>query len=604
MNKIRRVSAFILVLSLVLSAFSVSFADEQPAVLLDVYGSANEQAINVCNYLGIVTGNPDGNYLPDQKITRAEFAAMITRALAIPESALLGYSFSKFKDTDGYGWAIPYLAFCESKGIMLGDGGRNVMPGKNINLNEAITMALRAVGYTAGSALLSGSWPANYISIAQNNDLFDDVAGDAIITRSNAAQIIYNSLFIQKVSVSADGGTTFLENSSGDAATLLNTGLNCSMEKGFIDLTAYPDSLISLVPYMGAYGEIYLNDDGKVVAVNPTVTCLYGYFNPGGKRFDLLDGSYMQYSNTEYTSPSSVLIVNSAEDSTFTSVGAFARRYATIYVDVKGDKITKFYSTVLWDCDDFFEVDKGIVDEMSEDKTVNGWKLPLNDNGEIDYTQLCVYGAASLSEIKEGDNLYLYQDYNTDDEVNYIEVGTGKMSGEVTEFDDSSDYYDIYYIGDKPVKSYKGVMDLDVGSTYDIDLDAWGYIYDAEKTSGKTDSYGVVMAASAETKFDNYKVKLYTSDDSTKTLYLAEEDPAKIDWTTTGGLTIGAVTAGGLIGYSLDSSGSIDAIDNTYMTSSSIVFQSSKVLGKYGIDTEVVIFTYNEACPIQPAIMQ
>jgi hypothetical protein len=365
------------------------------------------------------------------------------------------------------------------------------------------------------------------------------------------------------------------------------------MEEGIIDMGAYSDSLINLGPYVGAYGEIYLNEDDKVVAVNPTVTRLHGNINSNGTRFDLDDGTHLDLDNTEYSSPSSVFIVNSAEQYTFSSCAAFAYMPLTIYADVKGDSIDKIYSAVYWNVDDHFEVDSSIINEIAEEKTINGWELPMTDGGEINYGQLGIYGAFTLADLKEGDNIYVYQNYNSHDEVNYIEVGKGKISGEITEYDDNDDYVDKYTIGDQQIKSYKMFPKLDVGAAYDISLDAWGFIYDADKTSGATDTYGVVKAATAATSFDNYKIKLFTSDDSTKTYYLAEENPADIDWTTTGGLTIGAVTTGGLIGYSLDSNGKIDAVDNTYMTSSGIVLKSAKLLGNNPIDSEAVVFTYN-----------
>ena len=126
---------------------------------------------------------------------------MLTRALNIPDSALAGYTTTSFLDTAGYTWAVPYLAFCQSKGIMLGDGAGNVMPGRTITVNEAMTMALRAIGYTANSSLLVGTWPSNYVSIAQNNDLYDDVEASTTVDKASAAQIIYNLLTVQKVAV-------------------------------------------------------------------------------------------------------------------------------------------------------------------------------------------------------------------------------------------------------------------------------------------------------------------------------------------------------------------------------------------------------------------
>ena len=271
----KKVLSFVLVFTLVLSSFSMAFAATPAASagLTDITGNANEDAIQVNFDLGIVTGNPDGTFLPDKAVTRAEFAAMLTRALAIPDSALVGYTTTSFKDTTGYSWAVSYLAFCQSKGILLGDGYGNVMPGRTITVNEAMTMALRAIGYTANSSLLVGAWPANYVSIAQNSELYDDVSKETTVNKASAAQIIYNLLTVQKVSVNTDGTTDLLwvdGDSDGDALNLLNSNLECtSIEDAILGATpgtTYDDSIINIVDDLGAHGTAYINDDDELVA--------------------------------------------------------------------------------------------------------------------------------------------------------------------------------------------------------------------------------------------------------------------------------------------------------------------------------------------------
>jgi S-layer homology domain. len=279
--KMRKILSFVLVLSLVLGSFSMAFAATPSTGLSDIAGVANEDAIKVNADLGIITGFPDGTFLPEKSVTRAEFAAMITRALAVPESALAGYTSTTFKDTAGYGWAVPYLAFAQSKGIMIGDGQGNAMPGRTINVNEAMTMVLRAIGYVNHSAELVGTWPSNYVTVAQNVGLYDDVAATLTVDRANAAQIIYNALTVQKVSVNADGETKYLTLSgTTEAAVLLNTGLNCTYAE---ELVLYDNSaLINVAPYVGAWANVYKNSDKEVVAISPISEFVTGEFDGNG----------------------------------------------------------------------------------------------------------------------------------------------------------------------------------------------------------------------------------------------------------------------------------------------------------------------------------
>ena len=186
----KKVLALVLTFALVLTRFSLAFADDATTAptpegkagkaLSDIAASPNKEAIGVVNDLGIVVGTPEGTFLPTKEVTRAEFAVMLTKALAIPNSALEGYSQTPFKDMAGYEWSTGYLAFCLSKGIMVGDGYGNAMPGRTVSLNEAVTMALRAIGYVDNSSELKGAWPANYVTKAQELDLYKDVAKDMV----------------------------------------------------------------------------------------------------------------------------------------------------------------------------------------------------------------------------------------------------------------------------------------------------------------------------------------------------------------------------------------------------------------------------------------
>src|SRR5659263_696025 len=105
--KMRKITSFVLTLALVLGSFSMAFAAAPATVtgtsagLSDIAGVANVEAIQVCYDLGIIEGYPDGTFKPTQAVNRAEFAAMMTRALNVPASALTGYTSTTFKDTVG-----------------------------------------------------------------------------------------------------------------------------------------------------------------------------------------------------------------------------------------------------------------------------------------------------------------------------------------------------------------------------------------------------------------------------------------------------------------------------------------------------------------------
>jgi hypothetical protein len=604
----RKVLSFVLVLTLVLSSFSMAFAaDTTAAGLTDIAGNKNADAIKVAFDLGIVTGNPDGTYLPAKAVNRAEFAALITRALDVPASALAGYTTTSFKDTTGYGWAVPYLAFAQSKGIMLGDGYGNVMPGRTITVNEAMTMALRAIGYTANSSLLVGAWPANYVSIAQNNDLYADVAKATTVDKANAAQIIYNLLTVQKVAVNSDGATNYLWKGAaadGIVANLLNTNLGCTQNDDVVlgSDYDYDDAIINITDDIGAFGTAYLNSDNELVAFTKDSTALTGSVNDDGE-FEVGDVTYDFAANTVTNagvSFANTAVVDDDLNITSGSIQAFATANSddddtvTIHVDLSGKKIKDIYSVSAWKADDADKASSDVQEDITEDKELLSGSFVQNDDDEIDMNSFKLVGAASLDKIAKDDVVAIYTD-GTD--IRKVTVGTETVTGTIDEINDDNDVLTIggkdYDVSSLVNADTFNASDVDADGTFYLDVDGAVFSFDG---TVKVNTYGVVKAATAQTSFDNYKVKLYTSDDATKTLVLSESDPADIDWTSAGATTISAVTTGALIGYSLDSNGDIDAIDNTVDEfAANTVFKSSKLVGNKTIDSNAVVFTYDGA---------
>lgn len=587
-------------------------ADTTAAGLTDVAGNANVDAIQVAYDLEIVTGNPDGTFLPAKAVNRAEFAAMLTRALSIPDSALAGYTTTSFKDTAGYTWAVPYLAFCQSKGILLGDGAGNVMPGKTITVNEAMTMALRAIGYTANSSLLVGAWPSNYVSIAQNEDMYTDVAKTTTVDKANAAQIIYNLLTVQKVAVNTDGETIFQTTKVGGStveANLLNTNLGCEEKADEVLGSSYDysNSLINITGKLGAFGTAYVNDDDELVAFTVESTPLTGK----------IDGTKFKVGDTKYDLPTAAttigaLFSNSDKDGTTSgAVATCIANYATaeadggetvtINVDLSGKNIKEVYSVVAWKATDAKLADSGVQEDI-EDQELIGADFALTDDDEIDYNGFQLVGVASLDKIAEDDVVYVYVDSNGTGDIRKVAVGTETVEGVIEEV--GSDEITIggkdYEFPPTGLINAAKVADFDVDDEGIFYLDYDGKVFDFEGTTGSADTFAIVKAGEDETRFDNMKLKLYLSDDSTKTLYL-EDAADEVDWTTAPGMSLAAATAaamttGELVGYSLNSDGEIDAVDVS-ATSGSINFQSTKVLtfggNSYSIDSDAVVFTYN-----------
>jgi len=117
MRKTVRFFAAALFAALVLStaAFSSAFAtddapemnkkiNEMPA-FSDIQGHWAEETILKWKDAGFVNGYPDGTFRPDQEITRAELAKVITLAFGLTEATEYTYN-----DISAEAWYVPYLA--------------------------------------------------------------------------------------------------------------------------------------------------------------------------------------------------------------------------------------------------------------------------------------------------------------------------------------------------------------------------------------------------------------------------------------------------------------------------------------------------------------
>lgn len=182
-----------MILSLLIILIFTSICNAE-VLYQDVYNSRYRIAIEVLSEKGIVGGYPGGNFFPEKGVTRAEYCAIITRLLGISESELSTYSYSNFNDMKGYGWAIPYVSYCQANGIIAGDGRGNVLPGNQILNSEAAAMLIRALKL---ESQLDDSlvWPNNYLELANLVNLFNEMPkGIFQMNRGDSCMMIYNSL--------------------------------------------------------------------------------------------------------------------------------------------------------------------------------------------------------------------------------------------------------------------------------------------------------------------------------------------------------------------------------------------------------------------------
>lgn len=195
---------FWMITSLLLT-LTLSLATTVNAVnnLTDITGHWAANSINQLVEAGAINGYPDGSFKPDQAITRAEFAKMITEIFDYQSSG--STSGTVFPDTTEH-WANNFIKATASAKIMNAFSDGNFKPDQALNRGQVATMISRILNITKEEAakqtwsqsfndISSDHWAYQYIELAENLDLFpDSYSGkfypDYAVTRGEAAIIL------------------------------------------------------------------------------------------------------------------------------------------------------------------------------------------------------------------------------------------------------------------------------------------------------------------------------------------------------------------------------------------------------------------------------
>lgn len=155
-------------------------------------------------------GGVGGPVRPDDPVTRAEFAVMVVRLLALDPRFKApgppGASTPSFRDAASIPtWAASAVSTASALGIITGipdgRGGFDFNPTGPVNGAEALAMLLRALG---NADAVAGGWPAGYVFRAYETGLCssDVTANDwryvsplAPLNRAQIAYLLHNALF-------------------------------------------------------------------------------------------------------------------------------------------------------------------------------------------------------------------------------------------------------------------------------------------------------------------------------------------------------------------------------------------------------------------------
>ena len=172
----------------------------------DVTSEDNQEAIEVLQAVEIMVGDENGDFNPDQNVTRNEMAVIM--------SNLMEYNVASYKDTSPFtdvpSWAEPYVAACWTNGITAGTSATTYGGSDTVTTAQAALMLMKALGYFQYASDFGSDWQLATTRQGNAIDLFVGVDSgvEQAMTRNDVAQLVLNTLEAGTVEASTDGSWT------------------------------------------------------------------------------------------------------------------------------------------------------------------------------------------------------------------------------------------------------------------------------------------------------------------------------------------------------------------------------------------------------------
>ena len=237
MKKSRKFISLAVVFSMLCSMILPGFSFANTS---DIEGTKYEEALVKLAALGTIEGYEDGTFKPENTITRAELATVITFVLGLQDAAELAKGTEpQFSDVKVNEWYTGYINIAANENVFAGYPDGTFRPSQEVSYSEAITMLVNALGLKPVVDKSGGTWPNNYMSRAAQLGITKDISNV-----NGKASALRGDVFLM-------AWETLLQNQWGE------TGFN---DLGEITYGNFGKSLLEI-----KYPDyVYKNEDGKM----------------------------------------------------------------------------------------------------------------------------------------------------------------------------------------------------------------------------------------------------------------------------------------------------------------------------------------------------
>ena len=345
------------------------------------------EAIERLSKLGILMGYEDGTFRPENNITRAEFVAVMNRALGLDSLVSGPTADAPFIDVPGTHWAAGDIKYAADNRMVEGYGSGYFGPEDNVTYEQAFKIIYNAMGYAPMAATM-GEYPNNYLTMAAQDGIIKGLSISSYAdpaTRGNICSILYEAMQVETMEPTNFGGESTGYQKSG--TTLLEKLLKLKNE-ALLEGIVTENHLTSLT------GETRL-EEGQVMITglkdNVEQRYLVGETNAAdliGQRVEFhvnMDESLAYPELTAITPKRNTVLEIEAEDITNTTANSNGFTVEYEYEEGKNRK-ANVDAQVLYN-------GRALVGATAEDLMIKNGKMELIDNNQDSR-----YEVAMLSE--------------------------------------------------------------------------------------------------------------------------------------------------------------------------------------------------------------
>lgn len=499
----------------------------------DVAGTRFEEPVQILSALNIMIGDESGKFRLDDTIIRSEVAKMAVHLIGLDEAAESSKGNSKFDDVSTEHWANGYINIATQQGLIEGDGDGKFRPNDPISYAEAMTIMVRATGYEVSAKDKGGypnGYISVGTSNGLSKNVTG--ASKDPISRGNVAYLTSNALEVNLMEQTGYGSTvkyevtdkTHLNNSlkvtkdEGQIEAIEKTSLTgtSSLAKNQLKINGQTyDAAYNMNNLLGYKVTFYARENA---AGNDEIILAMPMKNQNKELLVNADS----FSNLTTKNSNTAIEYFKDENSSKTAVAELSKDYVLIYngkyeekndellnIEGKAGKITMLDA----DRDGKYEIvfvtiyENMVVEEVTASNKIvdkySGKSLKLDD---VDYRITKGLEEIEIEDLKEYDVLSIAA--SRDGELYDIQVINNKVEGKISGSNNEGVYIDgkLYKIA----ANYTDSLNIGMEGTFYLDIE--NKIAAVDTATRLSSGYAYLVNAYTENGTEVSKFRLFTKE--------------------------------------------------------------------------------------------